>query len=203
MLRYPFWVLSALVGLKIRYGFFGKGIQLQKMKECQEATRVPVELPYCKNVEEIGSHIQKVRYTGDPAHLDLLRHASYMQQAIQIHPDFSGDCEDFANYWAASLFRNDLATKVFIDVFFWYDEKDNKFKGHAVCLFCDKIGEWSHVGNYYNNVPLYVGFDVNKARSVYESYVKKKILLHARYNVSKGDKDTVNYTDVKILYCLL
>ncbi len=107
------------------------------------------------SISELTAATSKLRWTKDPwnGKLDIIKHPTFMQQAIEQHPDFSGDCDDFAAYDCVALAKNKLADEQWFASALWVDAKSNTITGHAICVY--RVGtEWFHIGNWNKCVPM-------------------------------------------------
>lgn len=143
-----------------------------------------------KTIEEITEATSKLVWTEDPwdGKIDIIKHPSFMQEAIETHPAYSGDCDDFAAYWVCALRKSRLADASFMAFAFW--EKDNDIAGHAVCVYL-KDGSWWWVGNWFKCVPQKIP-DAYGWISAIQDKISKDVLLAGRILVDgiAGD-DTV------------
>lgn len=112
-------------------------------------------VPRYKSIKEITDATAKLRWTEDPwnGKLDVIKHPTFMQQAIEKHPDYAGDCDDFAAYWCVALDKSALADEQWFACGLWVDPKTQEIAGHAVCVFRVK-DKWWYAGNWNQCVPL-------------------------------------------------
>lgn len=107
-----------------------------------------------QDIPGITAATSKLRWTEDPWHgkLDLVKHPTWMEEAIQRHPEYSGDCGSFTGYWCVALNKNKLADEIYWASAFWVT-KQQKIVGHAVCVF--RTGDqWFHAGNWNGCKPV-------------------------------------------------
>jgi hypothetical protein len=104
-------------------------------------------------IPEITAATSRLKWTEDPWHgkLDLIKHPTFMEEAIQRHPDYAGDCGSFAGYWCVALRKNALADECWWSTGYWVS--GGKIVGHAVCVF--RTGDqWFHAGNWNGCRPV-------------------------------------------------
>jgi hypothetical protein len=86
---------------------------------------------------------------------DVVGSPRYVQHCINTGDTSSAmDCDEFA-CWAANTIHAKFDPRIFC--FSWYDERQNKLSGHAMCWVRTKDGKYHHVGNWglygpYNNL---------------------------------------------------
>jgi hypothetical protein len=167
------------------------GVHKAAMRAGQEATKRPEStVKVYPNIAEITAATSKLRWTEDPwqGKLDVIKHPTFMQEALDKHPDYAGDCDDFAAYWLAALRKGKLADveKLYFAAALWEDG------GHAVASYRDLDGSWWWAGNWNRCVPLptteYGWIDGIKSR------INKPLWVAGRIKVTGllGD-DTVVY----------
>jgi hypothetical protein len=106
-----------------------------------------------KSIADITAATAKLQWTSDPWHgkLDIIKHPTFMEEAIHRHPNYAGDCDDYAAYWCVALEKAKLADEQWFATGFWL--ADGKIAGHAVCVF--RCGDrWYYAGNWNNSVPI-------------------------------------------------
>lgn len=123
------------------------GAHRAQMRVAQEITRRPGSpVGVYEGIGALSDATAKLRWTEDPwqGKLDLVKHPTFLQEAMTSHPDYSGDCDDFANYWLAALHKNHLADrdKLYFAVALW------EGGGHAVASYRDRDGYWWWAGNW-------------------------------------------------------
>jgi hypothetical protein len=114
-------------------------------------------VPIYKSITEITRATATLTWTADPwnGKLDLIRHPSAMQQAIERHPTVSGDCDDFAAYDIVALHKSCLAEEEWLACALWVDPKTQEITGHAVCVF-QVEDKWFYIGNWNKCVPIQI-----------------------------------------------
>lgn len=123
----------------------------------QEVTRQPAfPVAKYKQISEITAACRQLTWTQDPldGKLDHVRHPTYMQRAINERWRRSGDCDEFAAYWAAALMKNSLADEVWYGTAMW--ASGDKIVGHAICVY--RVDDtWYWAGNWKNCNPIVAG----------------------------------------------
>lgn len=165
-----------------------------------------VVLPDYKTPDEIRDDLKLLKWTEDPfgGKLDVIKHATFMKQAMIKNPGHSGDCDDFANYYIATLLKSGIVkspSDVMFDFFYWYKDdstKQNKISGHAVCVFKYK-DNWWWAGNWNRCQPMKIGPALSDAKAEFEKYLGYKIHIHCSIFVDKvNDVGTVFYRGLKV-----
>lgn len=115
-------------------------------------------IPKYNSVQEITDSISKIKWTADPFNgkLDIVKHPTYIQEAIDQHNDLSGDCDDFAVYWIAALLKSGIVKSpkdLFMGIALWASKDKKTLTGHAVCVY--KINDqWFWVSNWNRSIPF-------------------------------------------------
>jgi hypothetical protein len=184
-----------------KLGLFGTNIA--KYTATQLLTYSPnYKIPQYNSITQIQEATSKLKWTTDPwdGKLDIVKHSTFMQEAIEKHPDYSGDCDDFANYWVASILKNNLAKNVYVGFGFWRGRLPKDIVGHACCVF-EKDNKWYWVSNWYSCEPQEIG---NSSGWIDQMLSNKKLVLAGKYPVlglkDIGQaRDTVIYGPAKLL----
>ncbi len=78
------------------------------------------------------------RYRRDLKFRDRLAHPQCFQARLDAG-ELTYDCEDHATYWAVTLLKSGLCSKVGLGLVYWFDPAGKKV-GHAVCVYEDGEG---------------------------------------------------------------
>lgn len=105
-------------------------------------------------IHEITTATRTLRWTEDPwnGKLDVIKHPTFLQQAIKFHPAYAGDCDDYAAYWCAALTKNKLALEVWFASGMWVKTDKSGLTGHAICVYRTAEG-WFWVSNWNGCTP--------------------------------------------------
>jgi hypothetical protein len=121
------------------------------MMVTQFITKTKHPVTVYSSIEEITKATYPLKWVSDPwnGKLDVVYSPTKMQEAIDLHPDNAGDCDDFAAYWCCALLKSKLVSEVWMGAATWSNG------GHAVCVY--RVGEkWFWVGNWRHGVPFEV-----------------------------------------------
>ena len=143
-----------------------------------------------ESIEKLTAASATLKWVSDPwnGKLDVVKHPTFMEEAIQKHPDYAGDCDDFAAYWCVALCKNKLADEQWFSYALWVDDK-KEITGHAVCVF--RTGDkWFYAGNWNNSVPIPVVSRDAWVKDI-EQRVSKKVVAAAMYSASGAKDDTM------------
>jgi len=107
------------------------------------------------SIAELTAATATLTWTEDPwdGNLDVVKHPTFMQEAIAQHPDFAGDCDDHTAYDCVALHKSKLADEQWFATVMWLDNKTKSVEGHAVCVFRVK-DRWFYMGNWNRCVPI-------------------------------------------------
>ena len=107
-----------------------------------------------KSIAELTKATATLTWTSDPwnGKLDLIKHPTYMQEAIDKHPLNAGDCDCFAAYMCVALDKSQLSDEQWFATAYWVDN-DQKIQGHAVCVYRVKE-DWFYIGNWNQCRPI-------------------------------------------------
>lgn len=118
---------------------------LQQQATIPDNNAFPV--PVYKTVDEIDAKQRKLKWVPDPR-MDLVRHPRFMEEAAAKHPDYAGDCDDFAVHRCCALVKGGLAEEVWMAAVVWKED------AHAVCVFRTKDSGWWWASNWNGCKPL-------------------------------------------------
>lgn len=93
MFNIPFSV--KLAATRFYYSMGGFGIHRAAIMASQELTAKPESpVKVYSSIADLVESARKLRWTEDPwgGKLDAIKHPTFMQESIDSHPDFSGDC---------------------------------------------------------------------------------------------------------------
>lgn len=112
-------------------------------------------LPVYKSIQEITEALATLTWTEDPlgGRIDVVKHPTFMQQALERHQSYADDCDGFAAYWCVALDKAQLADEQWFACANWVDKKTQEITGHAVCVFRVK-DKWFYAGNWNRCVPI-------------------------------------------------
>jgi hypothetical protein len=145
-------------------------------------------VPVYPSIEAITKATAPLKWTEDPwnGKLDVVKHPTFLQEAIEKHPDYADDCDGFAAYWAVALRKSNLADECWFAYSLWAGDKPS---GHAVCVF--RTGQsWFYVGNWNRCVPIPIA---SKDAWVDDIAARMNIpaTVAARYRASADPRDTM------------
>lgn len=149
------WFQKNFVKTQWRLGLLGG--QIPAMLASQAATfRPSSKIPKYNSIAEVAEALRELKWTSDPFNgkLDIVKHPTYMQEAIEKHINEAGDCDDFAAYYAACLKMNHLNesySKVILGITMW--ESNGSVEGHCVCVYLSN-GSWWYAGNWNGCNPI-------------------------------------------------
>lgn len=166
---------------------FGVQAKIEQSVFYKDGFRVPVY----KSIDQVTAATAKLKWTADPwdGKLDVIKHPTFMQQAIEQHPDYAGDCDDFAAYWCVALAKSKLADEQWFASGLWVDKNKNEIAGHAVCVF--RTGDkWFYAGNWNSCVPIPVASSTAWVADM-ETRASTKIFSAVMWAASGASDDTL------------
>lgn len=171
-----------------------------KAEISQEITRKPNSpVTIYKSIQEITEATSKLKWTEDPwsGKLDLIKHPTFMQESINSHPEYSGDCDDFAAYWCAALLKSNLSNEVYIGICFY--NKGNENSGHACCVY-KYDNKWFWVSNWKKCEPIEINTNKDFAKSMVEYSGLKNFLNAYLIKMNKiTSTDTLIFGDTVLI----
>lgn len=188
-MKLPISILSTFTKISWSAGLFGLHKPATALMQ-RSTYRIAHPVKRYASVEEITLATSKLKWTEDPwnGKMDIVKHPTFMQEAIDSHPDYAGDCDDYAMYWIVALRKSGLAKDAFMASVLWEDSGD--ISGHACCVFSIN-GQWYWVSNWYKCVPQKIDTMYGWMNKMLEQS-KKKCVVAGRYEVEKIlDDDTV------------
>jgi len=108
-------------------------------------------------ITRVNHHVSKVKeisdipslfsygglYMSDPfgGKLDYLAHPTRLERRLdtRVAGGKFGDCDDHAIYWATKIVKSKLAYNVWFAFYTMYDEEQDRYSGHAVCVYEDSM----------------------------------------------------------------
>jgi len=168
-----------LAAARFYYSCGGFGLHQAQMMVSQEMTKKPLSpVRIYTSLTEMKDHVSRLKWTEDPwgGKLDILKHPTFMQEALDQHPEFSGDCDDYAGYFIVAIRKGKLAESAHFGFALWEDKGD--ITGHMVCVFL-KEGSWWWVSNWYNCQPQAIPSVYGWVDAMQEK-MGKKVLIAGR-----------------------
>lgn len=174
------------------------GAHRVSMLTSQKLTQRPHPVYCYSSVEELTEASSTLTWTEDPwgGKLDIVKHPTYMQEAIDLHPAVSGDCDDYAFWWARALTKGrskgkgePLATKVAIGMCLWRVDP-RSVGGHACCVFTKPDGSMWWVSNWEGCKPLRI-YSPDEWIDQMMGREKKPLIVAGRVDVAGFEGDTV------------
>jgi len=177
-----------IAATRFYYSMGGFGLHRAAIMASQELTKKPSSpVRVYESIAELTDYTRKLTWTEDPwgGKLDAVKHPTFMQESINSHPDFSGDCDDYANYFTCALRKGKLAESPHMGFALWEEKGD--LTGHMVCIFL-KEGSWWWMSNWHNCTPqrienMYGWIDAM------QSEMNKKVLVAGRIMVDGIQSD--------------
>ena len=121
--------------------------------------------------------------------LDVLKHPTFMQEAMAVHPTYADDCDGYAAYSCVALLKSRIADEVYFGSAQWVDPKKNELAGHAVCVYRDPLG-WHWIGNW-NACKPYDGLRDQWVTQMEQALKGPKILVAQQFEAILGPNDTL------------
>lgn len=193
-MKIPFSVQLAAV--RFYYSMGGFGIHRAAIMAQQAVTKKPNSpVRVYGTIAELSEYLRKLTWTEDlwGGKLDVIKHATFMQEALDKHPAYSGDCGDYAAYAIVSLRKGKLAEDPHFGFALW--EEDGTLQGHMCCVFM-KEGSWWWLSNWHNCIPQRIE-NVYGWVDAMQSEVKKTVLVAGRLKIKELlSDDTLNIGSV-------
>lgn len=145
-------------------------------------------------VGRLSHALGTLTWTPDPfkGNLDIIKHPTFMQEAIARHPEQSGDCDDYAAYSCVALLKSGLAGAVRFCTATWVDEKKDTIESHAICVYRDTDAwRWSWIGNWNRCQPIECGSSEDGWLVQLEARAGCKVFIATSYPASIGAHDTM------------
>lgn len=151
-----------------------------------------------KNVTDLSDALRTLTWTEDPwnGQLDVIKHPTWMQEALERHSNYAGDCDDYAAYAAIALLKSSLADEVYFASAHWVDRKLDDVVGHAVCVYRDSTG-WHWIGNWNGCRP----YDCVRDGWVgdLEKIIKTSVVVAQQWEVTRESHDSILFGRKRVL----
>ena len=105
-------------------------------------------IPTFKSQDVLWLALLQAKYKQDPkgGRMDYMQHPQVMWNAAKTLTP-GGDCEDYAVAGAASLYRSNLAPRIWLLSTQWAGD-NRRLEGHSICVWEDMIGQMWQASNW-------------------------------------------------------